>query len=475
MTKASPLGFGLLVVLCAAVTLLYFPVWHGQFLYDDLWYIVQNPFVHRPLAFIPLFADARTVAAPQSGLSTDVYRPLTTLWFWIDSHLWGPNTFPYHVENLLLHIVNGLLLFTLLRRWTENFWGALAGCAVFLLHPVQVQSVAWITQRSTLAATACLLTALLFLIGRPEPLRRSWLLGIAAATAALFFRETSIVLPLLAGIVLLGQNRRPWIIVLVLVGVSVVYLGTRQAVLHQWSQVPQPSESWIANAALGILAFPVYLAKIIIPVKLRVSYAYPAVTLVRVGLSLLVWLLYAVSVFYVGRKDRWMAAGLLWIWIGLLPVLQIVPIRAFVAERFLYLPMIGVAVIVCRSVSRLAGPWLYVPWLFFLTVMTCKTAPDWKNEQSLWAEAVAQDPGNAFAHLCYGAALGDSDAAIEQYRQTLACHPNADQHFIAVNNLSNVLLHQGKKREALFWARKAIDQNPESPEALYNMTQAENR
>src|ERR1019366_9821845 len=128
---------------------------------------VRNPFIHRPLSFLSLFMDASASATRTSGLGTDIYRPLTTLWFWIDAHLWGPNTLPYHFENLLLHAANGCLLFTFLRRWMGNSTAALAGCAVFLLHPVQVQSVAWITQRSSLASTTCLLVALLFLTSGP--------------------------------------------------------------------------------------------------------------------------------------------------------------------------------------------------------------------------------------------------------------------------------------------------------------------
>ncbi len=473
----------LLLLLCASMLFIYSPIWHGQFVYDDLWYIVRNPFIHHRLSFVSLFTDAGTTAAPASGLSTDIYRPLTTLWFWIDAHLWGPDTLPYHIENLLLHAINGFLIFTLLRRWMGNSTAALAGCAVFLLHPVQVQSVAWITQRSSLASTACLLAALLFLTNGPQRIARGqWILGILAACAALLFRETPIVLPLLYGIVVSSQAKTPfverwkdrgaWRNLLVMVGLCALYLGVRQAVVGQWSQLSEQSGSWMGNAGLGILAFPVYLGKIVLPLKLRASYSYPALDPALIGLSFILWIFYAASVFYFARRDRWTATGLLWIWAGLLPVLQIIPIRAFVTERFLYMPLVGVAIVVCSIARRIQGRWLYLPWLFFLMAMTWRAIPAWKDEQSLWAEAVKHDPGNAFAHLCYGGTLSDPAAASEQYRQVLLSHPNVDQQFAAANNLASVLLGQGKNGEALFWARKAADERPESAEALYNLALA---
>jgi tetratricopeptide (TPR) repeat protein len=472
--KLVPAKFSLrssiaLAVLLLTVWILYRPVLQGDFVYDDLWYLVHNPFVHQSFSLRALLSDPRTAAAPSSGLATDVYRPLSTLWFWADAHLWGAHPFPYHVENLLLHGLNGLLLFWLLLKWMKNAGAAFLGTAVFLLHPVQVQSVAWITQRSTVASTTAQLAALLLLVEEGPPGKVRAALGFVCVLAAMLLRETAFVFPLLFGMIVWPQREKRGK-VLGLAALSVAALGVRYAVLHQWSQFSEQT-SYLEHIGWGVLAFPVYAGKLLWPVKLRVSYGYPIFHGSAFLLAGFVWMLYALSLFFL-RKDRWASLGLLWIGAGLLPVLQIIPIRAFVAERFLYVPMIGVAILVARASEFKQGQRLCRLWLLFLAWMTWRTTPAWKNEVSLWAEAVRHEPENAFARSCYAAALPNPRAAIEQYQRALGSHPSADLHFTIENNLAEALLRQGSPGEALLWAHKAVEENPTNAAALYNLGRA---
>ncbi len=480
MTRLSRNQAFTFAALCAGVLALYSPILKAAFVYDDLWYIVRNPFMHQPLHWNALWSDARTTAAPFSGLTRDVYRPLTTLWFWVDAHLWGPNTLPYHLENVLLHLLNGFLLYQLLVRGSKNILAPSLGAAVFLLHPVQVQTVAWITQRSALASTACVLGALLLLRETTKPVSKAG--GFLLAGLALLFRETAVVLPLLYILPLLAQphtslsalwrNRDTRRTILALAGLSFFYLALRQQVLQQWSQMPDGTESWINNLALGVLAFPVYLGKILLPIKLRVSYAYPELHPLWIGLSAGIALIYLSVALWAEKRHPEVKTALGWIVISLLPVLQIVPIRAFVAERFLYLPMVGISFLVAYGTT---GVWVrrgLMLWLLMLATFTGKAVPAWRNEQTLWANAVQQEPDNPFARLCYGDTLSDPAEAYKQYRKVLFLRHTVDQQFMAANNMSNVLLQQGEYEQALRWARKAAAQKPESPEALYNFASA---
>jgi len=407
---------------------LYATVLNGSFVYDDVWYIVRNPAMHRTVPALSFLSDPSIAAAPASGLSSDVYRPLTTLWFWIDAHLWGPWTMPYHLQNLLLHLLNGYGLLLLLRRYGFSEGSACVGVAVFLLHPVQVESVAWISQRSTLAATSCVLISLLAWVSQ------RMVAGLIFAGLAILFKEIAIVIPILwflfrwvereKSFASLLRAQSTWVVGGLLVGVGFLYVGVRFMVLGQLSQFASGGGNYLSNGILGLLAFSVYLGKIILPMHLRVSYTYPVLQPgVLIG-AICVAILFVGGVWILVRRDRWATAGLIWIVAALLPVLQILPIRAFVAERFLYLPMVGVAILLARLFSVRPLRAVCVGWLVFLSVMTARTVPVWRNEGTLWHHAVRQDPGNGYAHLMWGATLTDPHKAVQAFRQALSTCPN---------------------------------------------------
>ncbi len=425
---------------------LYLPVLKGEFLYDDLWYLVHNPFLAQALSFKRLFTDPSVTAAAQSGLSQDVYRPFTTLWFWIDAHVWGHSPFPFHLENLLLHLLNGALVYPLLKRATGENRMAWLGTAAFLLHPVQVQSVAWISQRSTLAATACLLGALLCLY-REQP----W--GLLLSFAALLFRESAVVFPFLLGILSWQEPRLRKYLGLSLIPVG-IYLAMRWSVLGQWSQF-QNEALRFENLGLGIAALPVYIGKLVLPMHLRVSYSYPSFTPLFTAMAIAVWLAYCAGIAICFRSRRPVAMGMLWILAALLPVLHILPIRTFVAERFLYLPLIGFLAAVVYFVRHRMAVAVFAGWLVYLTGTSIAAMPAWVSERSLWQEAVRHDSGNAFARICYASTLSGQEA-IQQYLLALESHPNPEMAFAAMNNLAAVYTEEKDYATAREWGQKSL-------------------
>jgi len=416
-----------LILLSLVTVVVYARSCVGSFVYDDLWYIVRNPAMHEPLSWMRLWADSAMTAATVSGLQTDVYRPLTTLWFWLDAHVWGPWTLPYHVENLALHLLNGWLLYKLLRRWLPDYpESAWIGTAIFWLHPVQVESVAWISQRSTLASTTLILSGLLaFLHDRPR-----W--GLLAAALALFVRETAVVFPVLWLLALwVDQDLSPRAVWrkpslrrtgLALITLVVGYLVIRWSVLGQVSQIVTPSLR--ENASMGVMAFTVYVGQILLPLNLRVSYTYPVIQWATFLTAVLVLLAYGDLIRRSWNRLPFLAGGLMWVLVCLLPVLQIVPIRAFVAERFLYLPLIGVA-LVAASFCSLPRVRVGVSiWILFLTVQTLLTVPVWRTEHDLWKNAAGHDPRNAYAQINYASTLNDAVLARDAFQLALQTCPN---------------------------------------------------
>jgi len=465
-------------LLLLATGCLYLPLRRARFVYDDQWLIVRNAALRsiRPVWF---FTDPRTVADPTSGLTSDIYRPLTVLSFAVDYHLWGLRPVPYHLENLFWHATAALLFWALLRQLLRHETAALVGAAVFLWHPVQVQTVAWVSQRSNVLSACALLASLGCFLRLSEKRRLATTTGCFFYLLALLSKESAIVLP---GVLLLidwnyrRENLREKHAIIrygVLVLMSAGYLLFRHSLLHQWSQFAGETKNWSRDIALASLALPVYIGKLLLPFRLRPSYDYPVFRFPLLAGGVLISITILVLWGLTLRKRSRAALGLGWILIALAPALQIVPIRAYVAERFLYLPVMGLALLASQLYLRFsAGRWLLIPWVAFLIGMTAVTVPHWESDQSLWAYGVQQEPTNAFAHLCYAEDAPSLDVSEAEYKQALLNHPAPDARFSAMNNLAWLYLQEKQSRKALYWAQQAAGMEPQNPHTLYNLWKA---
>ncbi len=349
----------------------YLPVLKAGFVYDDLWFFTRNPSV-RTLDVPSFFLDPHTAAALESGLGSDVYRPLGTLVFALAFKGWGLRAWPYHLLSLLLHLLNGILLWRILRALLQDSGAAAAGVAIFLLHPVQVQSVAWVSQLPALCAAAAFLAAL------NSETSRGWL----AFAAAVLLKETTRVLPFISWLFPKRSARRHYLSGLFLI--AAVYLVCRWTILHHLSQLPELSGLYLNSLMLGLLAFPLYLGKIILPIALRASYGYPTFAEPWVPATGIFLMFYVDVILYFYRREPLVMLALAWVLAALLPVLQIFPIRAFAAERFLYIPMMGAALLfgwLWKTRERLR-PWLLL-WIFFLTATSVMAVPTWHSEQNV--------------------------------------------------------------------------------------------
>ena len=188
MTFAKPSVRTLLVFCFVLTAFLYAPTVRAGFVYDDLWYLARNPSV-RSLHIVSFFTDPRTSAAPESGLSGDVYRPLGTLAFALVFKGWKLWAWPTHLLEIFLHLFNGFLFWRILKMLLKDGASALFGTFVFLLHPVQVQSVAWISQLSGLVGTAGFLAAFGYFIENDVLSPAQMLFGWAAFGVAVLSRK----------------------------------------------------------------------------------------------------------------------------------------------------------------------------------------------------------------------------------------------------------------------------------------------
>jgi len=426
------------------------------------------------------FSHPETVASPDSGMQNDIYRPLATTLFSLDYHVWALNPWPYHLQSLALHLLNGALVGCLLGALGLERRSAWIGVWLFLFHPCQTETVAWVTQVSTLLCAAGSLAAVVLFLAAEE-MSAPRVIGVTLAWGiAVFSKELAVTLPLcmLAAYVLKCRSlerkprRAPIAVGVWLCALSALYLIWRHHLIGTWS-APTGHASLKSEWLAGVLAFPIYLGKMILPVRLRVSYQYPLLTWWKAACALGVFAIYAAATIYACLRRPILAIALCWIFFTLLPVLHVAPLVPFVAERYFYFPWIGFAIGVGRFYEALpAARAPILAWLIGITFLAAISVMPWRSDISLWANTVRQDPANAFAHACYAEALGDTPLAVEEYEQALNHQPTEGTRLAALANLGGLFYRAGKPVPALQWTLKALALDPGNPLLLHHACMA---
>jgi tetratricopeptide (TPR) repeat protein len=406
----------------AAVALLSFgahvPGLTGDFLLlDDTRFVVKNEAVHdlTPARAVSYFTDPRTLSPTDWG---GIYRPLRTLDFAVDWALSGGSPFLFHLRSVLYHVLGTLLLLGILLELAPGRpWPAVWGALLFGLHPVHVESVAWITSRADVMLLPFFLLALwLYLRGRP-------LAAALAFAAALFAKEAAVVFP---GAVLLGdllRRERPR------AGWLALYSGMALGYAALWLHLVaggSPAEvghlpGWWGGsygACLATMArgFAYYVQLLLFPVRQVLDYHVPATTGLDAG-AVLGAVLLLLAAAWGWLRNRRLLFGLAWFLLTILPVSNLLfSVGIPTAERFLYLPAAGLALwgghLLARSRLRFAV-------LSCLLVLTLARSAVWRTDEALFTatEEVADTPlvlyrradlglGRAFRHAGRGERVG---------------------------------------------------------------------
>lgn len=378
--------------------------------WDDYTYLVGNRAVHGLTPDNILLAFSRNFFAN--------YAPLHLVSYMLDYELWGLRPAGYLASNMLLHAANGLLFFMLLSGLTTSRAAAWAGALVFVLHPVQVESVAWISQRKNLLAMFFFLSALLcyhrYRNSYDASRRRfHYTASLVLFGCALLSKSVAVVFP--AVLIMYeyclepGKPKRGLAIRLApYVAVAAVF-----ALLALWTQsagqgggrVPWWGGSPYATFCTMLPVLMRYLGLLFWPAALSVAYEPPIMsgmnaTVVASGLGVLVLL--GIGCWLFTRSRRlffWYALFFL----GLLPVSQIVPITTLMNDRYLYFPMLGAAALagiaIGRAVEAGAGRMTTAIVAIFLAICLAwgyasysRTAV-WQNDITLWSDTVQKSPG----------------------------------------------------------------------------------
>lgn len=429
--NAGPRVLLLLAVSGAAAAAFLGTLSHG-FVYDDHRFVDGNPHLDA-LAAAPWRAfDPGTTGG--EGAEPGMWRPLRTLSFALDRALFGPGPAGPHLANALLHgAAAGLVLATGLALGLDGI-AAAAGAAVFALHPVQAEPVAWIAARGDLLATVLVLGAVLLHLRRAHPAWPAVLAGLG-----ILAKEAAVVAPLLLAAADFAAGgwprvRERWRAAAWPAGVAAAVVTARFATLAAAGADPG-QEGGLGLGPAGVLAalpsmFAWYAGRFLWPSP--GTFDLQLVPALPLSLAFLGLLGAASAVHRLGLPPggcRAVRAGALWAAASLLPVtlLQVAfPLKILVADRFLHLAMAGPALALgalARGAGEGAGRALLVASPLLL-LATFPATDRWRSDEALWGDTLARLPGHARALHGLGAATEDRpEVALSHYRATVVAQP----------------------------------------------------
>jgi protein O-mannosyl-transferase len=448
--------------------------------YDDGKYVYENANVSRGV----------TVAGLKwafTHFDRDNWHPLTSISHMIDCQLFGLRPGEHHLTNVLLHSAAAVLLFLMFARLTGEIWASGFVAALFAIHPLHVESVAWIAERKdVLSAVFFMLTLGAYAWYAQRPTLGRYITMSILFACGLMSKAMLVTVPIV--LLLLdywplnrfekfGAKRLLFEKIPLLALALVSSIATLLAQRNWEIRLEELPMSWrFANAAIACV---VYIWQMIWPAKLSVIYPHEdTLPLWQSASAFFLLIVITVGVFVLRRKRPYLLTGWCWYLIMLLPVLGLVKVGGLAhADRYTYLPEIGLYLAVTFGIVDLAKWWRPVRAMAAVAAMIVllgfvararSQTRYWRDGETLWRHAIATTADNDLAHFTLADFLSKhqrSDEAIAEYQAGLRIDPNnAD----AETNVANLLLEAERGEEAVVHYRNALRIEPNSALAHYN-------
>jgi protein O-mannosyl-transferase len=484
-------------IFLAAITWMVFgqTLGHDFVNYDDQNYVYENAKITGGL-------NLAGIAWAFSHVHAQNWHPLTTISHMLDCQLYGLKAEGHHFTNVLLHTVAALLLFAVLREMTGALWRSAFVAAVFAIHPLHVESVAWVAERKdVLSAVFFMLTLGAYVRYARAPSIARYLAVAALFALGLMSKPMLVTIPFV--LLLLDywplkrfpsatsvKSKGKWLawwerqslprrlilekiplIALSAISGTVTFLAQRQAL--GWTE-DLPVSLRFNNAVVTYIA---YIWQMLWPAKLAVFYPHPEnrVPLWEIILALAVLIATTLTGIVLRRKRPYFITGWLWYLGMLVPVIGVIQVGwQGRADRYTYLPQIGLYVLVAWAIADLSASWRHqrqiatlgaAILLGALTWRARNQASFWRNSETLWTHTLAVTADNDVADNNLGIIFlgrGQVDEAISRFQAAVDLRPeNAPAH----DNLAKAFLQKGQVADALLHYRKLLEIQPDNAEA----------
>ena len=426
---------------------------------DDQVQVVQNTSI-KTFQLLDIFQST----------SVGMYQPVSSLFYALTYQLGGLNAKAFHLLSLLFHCFNILLLFSLFKKISFSNPIALIACSIFALHPMQVESVAWVSAFSTLCFTSFLLLALLNYFKYNENQKKSSIiLSYLFFILACFAKSAAIIFPiLLICIDWFYYERRTIKVIwtkLIFFAVSVTFgiitLFSRESAGH----LSDLSISFGLFDRFFLICHSIlfYPFKFIFPNQLSAFYAYPPLT--EGFLPIDYYLSPAVLLVIVGFFWKFKPHKLIWFGtsfylVGIALVLQFIPVgNQVTTDRYIYLPMIGLLIILSHLISRIKQvniKYAFIILPIVLSFISFERTKVWESDQRIWTDVIEKNPRVAQAHNNLGSYYvqqGDAKKALAFFNEAITLKP---YYADAFSNRGSLHSQMGKSKEAMQDFNRAI-------------------
>ena len=460
--------------------------------YDDTHYVTLNQQVKAGLTkdgFIWAFT---------TGYASN-WHPLTWLSHMLDCYLFGQNAGWHHLTNLLLHIANTLLLFAVLKQMTEAPWRSAFVAAAFAVHPLHVESVAWIAERKDVLSTFFWMLTMVGYVGYVKRRRIGWyLLALLFFALGLMSKPMLVTLPFVlllldywplgrfefgedikhtrwGNLYKLTREKVPFFVLSAISSVITFLVQQGGGAVVLFDRFPI-----LLRTANALISYLRYIEKMFWPSGLAVLYPVSRLMPIWLSVASVVLILAAFKwIISLSRSHKYLPVGWLWYVGTLVPVIGLIQVgnQAW-ADRYSYIPLTGLFIIIAWGVPELLAKWRYrkvccgilaVVVLAALSICTHRQLRHWQNSTSLFKHTIAVTENNTPIQYNLGLLLqsqGKLEAAANRYRQALKSSPN---YVRAHNNLGNILQSQSKLEEAANHYRQVLTISPNHAKALNNL------
>jgi tetratricopeptide (TPR) repeat protein len=473
------------VLLSLAILFAYQQIWHAGFIWDDDSHLTRNPCIVGPLGFKEIWT---TQAA--------TYYPLVLSSFWLQHAVWGLNPLPYHLVTLAAHLGCALLLWKVLRKLEIK--GAWVGAAIWALHPVQVESVAWVTELKNTQSCFFYLASIFFFlkwygVGKSWSAAHVYIASLFCALLASLSKSSTVMLPVVLGLCTWwtdGQWRwrnAPKLIPFFLVSIATSTWTIWEQKFHSGAIGASWSQSWSERVIIAGRVFWFYLGKLFWPHPLVFIYPrwridaanflayFPALAAFAVLLAL-----------WWNRNGRLRALffGLIYFAVSLFPVLGFFNIYffrySFVGDHLQYLASIGplvlvgsgIAVLASRLRANLLSATAFCALLLGCALLTWRQSRMYVSDETLWRTTLARDPDSWMAQNNLGVDLlkrGQPEEALVHFQKALDGNPNRTE---VLNDIGVAYLRLGRPAESLPYLEQAKERDSTRPDVLSSLGSA---
>lgn len=469
-------------LMALVLLLITFAAYHGVLRsgfisYDDDKYVSDNPSLKAGLPIAGVKWAFTTFEQAN-------WHPLTWLSYMVDKGVYGLDAHGFHLTNLLFHLANTLLLLLVLRRMTGSLWKSAFVAALFAVHPLHVESVAWIAERKDVLSTFLWLLTMWAYIGYSEKPRLSrYALVTSLFAVGLLAKPMLVTLPfvlLLMDYWPLGRLKTKGYQGLVIEKLPLIALSVCSSVITCIAQNQGKAMSSLDRVPLSdrlgnaLASYPSYLFKTVWPAKLAVFYPLAKPPGIQVLGAILILVL--ISYLVIRLRRPYLTVGWLWYVVTMIPVIGLVQVGAqSMADRYTYVPLIGIFVILAWGIPEIVGKRPIVlsivasALILILAMLTWNQVRYWRNDVTLFGHAVKVTKNNYVAYSSLGTALareGKYEPAVDLLTRAIELRSDQPVYYLSLGN-AYFALH--KYDEAIDAYSRGLDVDPDMKEARKNM------